>query len=142
MLIVDYGTGIRVAAPTTVLATLTKAARHGILIKGGRYLEELAEIDALIFDKTGTLTEGNPQVVDVIPYNGMGADDLLSLAAGAEQRLSHPVAQAIVQAATVRHLPIPTRTDSDYSIGLGIDAVVALEFGFLAKGVEKGMNLV
>jgi Cu2+-exporting ATPase len=125
LLIVDYGTGIRVAAPTTVLAMMTKAARHGILIKGGRCLEQLAEIDSLVFDKTGTLTVGAPQVCDVIPYNGMAADELLTLAAGAEQRLSHPAAQAIVQAAQARQLPLPERTASQYAIGLGVDAVVA-----------------
>lgn len=117
LLIIDYGTGIRVAAPTTVLAMMAKASRHGILIKGGRCLEQLAEIDSLVFDKTGTLTVGAPQLCDVIPYNGMVADELLTLAAGAEQRLSHPAAQA-------RRLPLPERTASEYTIGLGVDAVV------------------
>lgn len=62
MAIVDYGTGIRVAAPTTVLAAMTHAARQGILIKSGSHLEKLAELDTVIFDKTGTLTRGVPQI--------------------------------------------------------------------------------
>jgi cation transport ATPase len=111
VLIIDYGTGIRVAAPTTVLASMTKAARSGILIKGGRYLEKLAEVDAVVFDKTGTLTMGTPRVVDVIAYEPtIPANRLLQLAAAAEQRLRHPVAQAVVASAEFRGLSIPDGT--------------------------------
>ena len=62
MMIVDYGSGIRVAAPTSVLASMIHAARRGILIKGGSQLEKLNRVDAILFDKTGTLTEGKPKV--------------------------------------------------------------------------------
>ncbi len=68
LVIVDYGTGIRVAAPTAVLASMTHAARAGIIIKSGRHMERLSEVDTIIFDKTGTLTHGSPAVVDVISY--------------------------------------------------------------------------
>jgi Cu2+-exporting ATPase len=102
VLIIDYGTGIRIAAPTTVLSAMTKAIRNGILIKGGRHLESLAEVDAVVFDKTGTLTTGNPDVLDVIPVNSSTVDEVLALAASAELRLSHPVADAIVRTAEAR----------------------------------------
>jgi heavy metal translocating P-type ATPase len=126
LLIVDYGTGIRVAAPTTVLSSMTKAARRGIFIKGGRFLEQLAAVDAIVFDKTGTLTLGTPEIVDVISYQDgqLPAEDLLSLAAAAQQRLTHPVAEAIVQTARVRGISIPERDSSEYSIGLGVEATV------------------
>ena len=124
VLIIDYGTGIRIAAPTTVLSAMTKAIRNGILIKGGRHLENLAEVDAVVFDKTGTLTTGHPDVLDVLAIGSSTADEVLALAAAAELRLSHPVADAIVRAAQARELPIPERSASDYSLGLGVEAIV------------------
>src|SRR5262249_36957843 len=62
LVIVDYGTGIRVAAPTTVLSSMTHAARSGIIFKSGGYMERLAKVDTIVFDKTGTLTHGTPSV--------------------------------------------------------------------------------
>jgi Cu2+-exporting ATPase len=124
VLIVDYGTGIRIAAPTTVLCSMTKAIRHGILIKGGRHMENLSEVDAVVFDKTGTLTMGHPDVVDIYPLGSFTADEVLTLAAAAENRLTHPVAQAIVRAAQERGLIIPERTASNYTLGLGVESIV------------------
>ena len=124
VLVIDYGTGIRIAAPTAVLATMTKAVRQGILFKGGRALEQLAAVDAVVLDKTGTLTTGRPTVTEIRAYGTVGRDKVLVLAAAAEQRLNHPVAQAIVRAATDAKLAIPSRKSSDYSIGLGVTSRV------------------
>ncbi|MEW6248605.1 MAG: heavy metal translocating P-type ATPase [Nitrospirota bacterium] len=124
VLIVDYGTGIRIAAPTAVLASMTKAVRHGLLIKGGRYLERLAEVDAVVFDKTGTLTMGAPEVMHVASCGRWSSGEMLVLAAASERRLTHPVAQAVVKAAAARGLDIPERTASKYVIGLGVQAQV------------------
>jgi heavy metal translocating P-type ATPase len=124
VLVIDYGTGIRIAAPTAVLATMTKAVRQGILFKGGRALEQLAAVDAVVFDKTGTLTTGQPEISDVLAYGSSDRDKVLALAAAAEQRLNHPVAQAIVRSATAGKLTIPSRQSSDYTIGLGVTSRV------------------
>jgi Cu2+-exporting ATPase len=95
------------------------------LIKGGRCLEQLAEVDALVFDKTGTLTMGALRVTDILPQVGGVCDnDILALAAAAEQRLTHPVADAVLRTAQMRGLDIPERSDSVYSIGLGVEATV------------------
>src|SRR5262245_43709177 len=122
LLIIDYGTGIRVSAPTAVLASIAKAARRGILFKGGRYLEELAAVDTVVLDKTGTLTSGVPELVDVITCNGASAHEVLALAAGAEQRLNHPVAKSIVRAARKNALDVPELEASRFEIGLGVEA--------------------
>jgi len=124
VLVIDYGTGIRIAAPTAVLATMTKAVHQGILFKGGRALEQLATVDAVVLDKTGTLTTGRPEVSDILSYGDIGREKVLALAAAAEQRLNHPVAQAIVRAATDAKLAIPSRKSSDYTIGLGVTSRV------------------
>ena len=85
LVIVDYGTGIRVAAPTSVLSSMTHAARAGIVIKSGGHMEKLAKADTIVFDKTGTLTHGVPAIVDIIGYvDHITPGHLLGLAAAAE----------------------------------------------------------
>ncbi|MEG3440302.1 heavy metal translocating P-type ATPase [Pannus brasiliensis CCIBt3594] len=125
ILTLDFATGIRVSVPTTVLAALTYAARRGILIRSGRALEQLARVDTVVFDKTGTLTRGEPIVVSVEPVGDeISAADLLRLAAGAEQRLTHPVAEAIVRHAREQGAEIPERGEWDYRIGRGVRAEI------------------
>ena len=125
LVIIDYGTGIRVAAPTSVLASMTYAARNGIIIKSGGHMERLAEVDTVVFDKTGTLTHGVPEVIDVISYQKqISADHLLGLAVGAESRLSHPVAEALRARARDRGISVPLCDAPDYKVGLGVEGQV------------------
>ena len=125
LLVIDYAAGFRVSAPTAIMSTITKAARHGILIRGGRHVEQLAEVDALVFDKTGTLTIGCPDVVGAVSLSpDYDLDQIMALAAAAESYLTHPVAEAIVKAASDRGLVIPQRADFDYQIGQGVIAHV------------------
>jgi Cu2+-exporting ATPase len=123
---------------------MTKAIRHGILIKGGRHMETLCEVDAVVFDKTGTLTIGHPDVVDIYPLGGFSKEEVLTLAAAAENRLTHPVAQAIVRAAEERGLIIPERTASDYTLGLGVESLVGDQVVLVGNHrymTEKGIAL-
>jgi heavy metal translocating P-type ATPase len=125
LVIVDYGTGIRVAAPTAVLASMTHAARAGIIIKSGAHMEKLAEVDTIIFDKTGTLTHGSPEVVDVIGYDsGITDRHLLGLAAAAETKLQHPVANALRARAQAVGANVPYCEETKYRIGLGVEGQV------------------
>jgi Cu2+-exporting ATPase len=112
--IVDFGTGIRVAAPTAVLASMSAALRRGVLIRGGRHMETLSRVDTVVFDKTGTLTTGAPRIVDILSYNGFAPAKVLELAAAAETRFKHPVALATVAHARESGIAIPERSDSRY----------------------------
>jgi Cu2+-exporting ATPase len=125
LVIVDFGTGIRVAAPTSVLSSITYAARSGIIIKSGSHMERLAEVDTVVFDKTGTLTYGAPEVIDVISYSAhLDADALLGLAVAAESRLQHPVAEALRNRARDRGIEVPICDRIDYKVGLGVEGEV------------------
>jgi Cu2+-exporting ATPase len=125
LVIVDYGTGIRVAAPTSVLASMTHAARAGIIIKSGAHMEKLAHVDTVVFDKTGTLTHGTPAVVDIVPYERhVTPNHLLGLAAAAETRLHHPVAEALRTYARELSVNVPPCDETEYKVGLGVQGQV------------------
>jgi Cu2+-exporting ATPase len=124
VLTLDFATGIRVSVPTTVLAALTSAARRGILIRSGRALEQFAKVDTFVFDKTGTLTQGDIAVVCVKTVNGMSGDRVLQLAASAEQRLTHPLASALVRYAEQQDVAILNRDEWNYEVGLGVRAEI------------------
>jgi Cu2+-exporting ATPase len=113
-----------VAAPTSVLASMTHAARQGILIKSGAHLEKLAQADTVVFDKTGTLTSGVPQIHDLICYNErhLSSRKLLGLAASAESRLQHPVAEAIRVRTLTDEIEVPDCQEVHYRVGYGVEA--------------------
>ncbi|MBV8884262.1 MAG: heavy metal translocating P-type ATPase [Chroococcidiopsidaceae cyanobacterium CP_BM_RX_35] len=125
VLTLDFATGIRVSVPTTVLAAITYAARRGILIRSGRALEQLAQVDTIVFDKTGTLTEGEVTVTGVESINPLTPPTrVLELAAAAEQRLTHPVAAAVMRYAQSQAVSVMPRGKWDYHLGLGVQAQV------------------
>ncbi len=125
LVIVDFGSGIRVAAPTAMLSTMTRAARRGIIIKSGRHMERLAEVDTIVFDKTGTLTRGTPEVIDIVSYQSrLDARALIGLAAAAESRLQHSVAEALRLRAAQIGAPAPLCDEPNYSVGIGVEALV------------------
>jgi Cu2+-exporting ATPase len=123
ILTLDFVTGIRVSIPTAFLGALNHTTRHGVLVRSGRTLEQLAEIDTIVFDKTGTLTEGTLAIAAIEPRSpNLSPERLLQLAASAEQRLTHPVAEAILEQAQAQGIPLLPRDDWDYSVGLGVTA--------------------
>ena len=123
LLMLDLGTGLRVSVPTSILASLNRAASNGILIRSGRALEALAEIDVVVFDKTGTLTTGDPELLHIEVLDSFySQNDLLQLAASAEQGLNHPIAIAISNAAKSKKIALLTVDDWSCEIGRGVCA--------------------
>lgn len=111
------------AVPVALVAGLSRAAHFGVLVKGARPLEAMARIRTLILDKTGTLTDGRPRIQS-IDSAGMAKDEVLRLAAAADQASRHPVAQAIVAAAKARGLDLPVPQDMVETPGEGVVAIV------------------
>jgi Cu2+-exporting ATPase len=106
----------------TLLTALGAGAERGILIKDGRALERLCAIDTVVFDKTGTLTLEQPRLVQLHCCPGQDESELLALAAAAEHRQTHPIAQAILTAAAERQLPLPSLEEAHVELGFGITA--------------------
>lgn len=104
VLMVDFSCALKLSMPITVLAAIREANRHHITVKGGKFLERMAEADTILFDKTGTLTKAQPVVSQVISFNGEEPDELLRIAACLEEHFPHSMAKAVVNAAREKGL--------------------------------------
>ena len=104
VLMVDFSCALKLAMPISVLSAIREASNYHVTVKGGRYLEAMAEADTIVFDKTGTLTKARPTVKQVVAFNGMSENELLRIAACLEEHFPHSMAKAVVQAAIDRHL--------------------------------------
>src|SRR5690349_6337062 len=122
ILVVSCPCALGIATPMVISLGIDKAARHGVLIKGGQYLEKLSSIDTIVFDKTGTLTNGKPEVTDVIPNKDYTDFELLQLAASAEIKSEHPIAQAITRKATEKSIPTLKVSEFNSLTGHGVVA--------------------
>ncbi|NNG02022.1 MAG: cation-translocating P-type ATPase, partial [Desulfobacteraceae bacterium] len=137
VLIVGCPCALILAAPTATVAALGRAARAGILVKGGKYLEQVAVTTSVLFDKTGTLTLGKPQVEEIACMEGIDGDALLACAASAEQNCTHPLARAILKAANYAKVVIRSAENAFHEIGTGVRAMVdgaLVEVGSVAAG--------
>ena len=104
ILMVDFSCALKLAMPIAVLSAIREAQQYNITVKGGKYLEAVAEATTVVFDKTGTLTKAKPTVIDVISFNGNRKDELLRTAACLEEHFPHSMAKAVVSAAKARNL--------------------------------------
>jgi Cd2+/Zn2+-exporting ATPase/Cu+-exporting ATPase len=112
------------ATPVAMLAAIGAAARRGLLIKGGRFLEVLARVEVLLIDKTGTVTLGRPQVTDVIPLDGWQEEEVLAFAAAAERDSEHPLAEAVRALARERGVQVPAVETFEALPGIGVRAQI------------------
>ncbi|MBO6690054.1 MAG: heavy metal translocating P-type ATPase, partial [Henriciella sp.] len=114
---------LAIATPSAILSGVARAARGGVLIKGGAPLESLGRLDSIAFDKTGTLTEGEPRLVDIVPYGDVEEDTLLKVSAAVETLSDHPLAEAVVRDAKSRLGSVPESATNFASItGRGVSA--------------------
>ncbi|MCC6176071.1 MAG: cadmium-translocating P-type ATPase [Chloroflexi bacterium] len=135
---------LALGTPAAVLAGIAQAARHGVLIKGGAYLEGLGSLNALALDKTGTLTVGEPEVTALLPANGVTGEELLRIAAAVERRSQHPLAEAVVQRAETEGLTLPEAGDLSSLTGRGVSASVEGKpalLGNLRLWQERGIEI-
>lgn len=124
VLVVACSCSFALATPIAIVASIGAAAKRGLIIKGGKYLEALAKADVLLVDKTGTLTLGRPVLTDVVPLDGAVAETVLALAASAERYSEHPVAEAVRRAAHERKLPLDAVQRFEAIPGLGVRAQI------------------
>ncbi len=122
VLVVSCSCAIALATPIAMLASIGAAAKHGLLIKGGKYIEALARADVLLIDKTGTVTFGEPRITDILPINGYTADELLRMTASVEAYSEHALAEAVIQTAREKHIDLEEITDFSSTPGQGIQA--------------------
>ena len=124
ILVVSCSCALVISVPTAVIAAVSRGARDGILIKGGIHLETLAKVRTIAFDKTGTLTAGKPRLTDLIPLGSHRAETVLVLAAAVEAASEHPLAAAIVAAATDRGLTVTPAANAQATPGIGVRGTV------------------
>lgn len=125
LLVVASPCALVISTPAAILSAIARAARAGILFKGGLHLEEAARVQVVAFDKTGTLTTGRPGLVEVLPEGDFDEEELLRIAAAAESRSEHPLAAAVLRSAAERNIQYPLADEFQAMSGLGARAIVA-----------------
>jgi Cd2+/Zn2+-exporting ATPase/Cu+-exporting ATPase len=145
VIIVAGACGIAAGTPLAVLGAIGRAARNGAIIKGGLYLEALGKVDTVAFDKTGTLTMGKARLTYIHPIEGIYEAELIQVAAIAERKSEHPLAQAVLDKARDLSLPVIEPETFHYTLGKGIACrvsgaeILVGNRGFLR---EKGIDIV
>lgn len=125
ILMVDFSCALKLAMPISVLSAIREASQYDMTVKGGRYLEAMAQAQTIVFDKTGTLTKAEPTVVDVVSFNGQEPDELLRIAACMEEHFPHSMAKAVVDAAKRKNLVHEeVHSKVEYIVAHGISTMI------------------
>lgn len=125
VLMVDFSCALKLAMPISVLSAIREASQHNVTVKGGKYMEAVAEADTIVFDKTGTLTKAEPTVAEVVPFGGNNADEMLRMAACMEEHFPHSMAKAVMDAAKERGLTHEEmHSKVEYIVAHGISTMV------------------
>jgi Cd2+/Zn2+-exporting ATPase len=142
LLVVSCPCALTLSTPLANIASLTKLAREGILVKGNKFIEQIQNIDVFAFDKTGTLTEGNLKLFDIFTYNGASKSDVISIAASLEALSEHPIGKTIVKQAKDMNLPFQSVDNFEVIKGKGIKGEINGELFFVgSKNFIEELNL-
>lgn len=124
MLFIDFSCGLKLSTATAMSAAISKAAKEGILVKGGSFIEKASDIDTIVLDKTGTITNGRPSIINIETAQDIDKDTVLKIAASAEAQSSHPMAIAILDEMERKNFTIPKHTNAKTTIARGMEALV------------------
>ena len=122
VVVVAGACGVAAGTPVAIVATMGKASKSGVIVKGGMYIEEMSRIDTVVIDKTGTLTFGEPVVTELVTMDGCNEQELLFYAALAEKHSTHPIARSILKKAEEMHVASPEHSTFNYLPGKGVTA--------------------
>ncbi len=142
LLVIACPCALVISTPVSIVSALASAARNGLLIKGGSYIEQPASLKAIAFDKTGTLTRGEPSVVQVVSLNGHDESELLQRAAALEQQSTHPLAKAIMEYASTRDIAPLDADDVQAMPGKGVEGRIGKKSFWLGSHrffLERGL---
>ena len=133
LLVVSCPCALAISTPISMVSGLTSAARNGVLIKGGSYLEEIRDAKVIVFDKTGTLTEGKPEVTDIITLSKYSKEDVLQIAASLESKSKHPLAEAIMKKAKKENVKLAEVQKFRSIAGKGLNGKIKREVFYVGN---------
>ncbi|RLF47861.1 MAG: cadmium-translocating P-type ATPase [Thermoplasmata archaeon] len=120
LLVISCPCALAISTPVSIVSAITSAAKNGVLIKGGNFIEEIKNTKVIVFDKTGTLTEGKLEVTDIVVFNAYPKEELLQTAASLEAKSKHPIAEAIVNSAEKRKISLVEVSEFKSIVGKGL----------------------
>lgn len=137
MLVIDYACGARLSTAAALSASIHTAAKNGVLVKGGNFIESLSQADTVILDKTGTLTEGRPKIMRIVTSKGVGEQELIEIAGAAEETSTHPLAKAVMSRLYRSGWAVPEHGETLVHAGFGVETSV--DSKLVAVGSKKMM---
>ncbi len=142
LLVISCPCALAISTPVAMVSALTSSARHGVLIKGATYLEELNRVKAIAFDKTGTLTKGKLEVTDIAGFNGHSSEEVLSITATLESRSEHPIAKAILKKARSEDIHLKEISRFRAIKGRGLEALISGQKYYAgARNLFNGLSM-
>ncbi|VVB77543.1 Copper-exporting P-type ATPase B [uncultured archaeon] len=142
LLVVSCPCAMAISTPVSIVSAITSAAKNGVLIKGGSYIEEIKKEKVIVFDKTGTLTEGKPEITDIIPLNNYSKNELLTITASIESKSNHPLAIPIINKAQTEKIKLVNVSEFKSITGKGLKGkVYGKQFYIGKKSFFTEMNI-